>query len=226
MEHEFWNKAWQSGRTAWRQSEASHWLPECWPKLELRPGSRVLVPLCGDSPDMQWLRRAGHVVVGCDLSEPALLRFLTSYGIDYQRTEHAGIVKFCGDRIELFAGDFMALRRNHTGDIDGFYDRAATIALPVDMRREYAKHLIDLVGDNAAGLLISIEYEQSEMNGPPFSVPPAALEQLFQTAFTLEFAAQDDGPDVLGGLRNRGLSTLVESAFVCRARARALNPAS
>jgi thiopurine S-methyltransferase len=217
MEHEFWNNAWQNGRTGWRQSSPSHWLADCWHKLELAPGSSVLVPLCGDSPDMQWLLEAGHVVIGGDLSEQALQNFLASHDIAYQRIEHADLIELRGERIRLFAGDFMALGSEHTGAIDGFYDRAATIALPDAMRRNYANHLIDLVGQDATGLLVSIEYDQSEMNGPPFSVPTDAVQALFGHAFTLEPAGQDGGPDVLGGLRDRGLSALVESAFICRA---------
>jgi thiopurine S-methyltransferase len=217
MEHEFWNKAWQNDRTAWRQSGPSHWLDDCWNQLDLPEGSRILVPLCGDSPDMHWLLERGHFVVGCDLSEKALQKFLAQHNMPHERVESTGMVEYQGERFKLFAGDFMALQPAHTGQLDGFYDRAATIALPEVMRREYANHLIALLGDTAAGLLISIEYDPSEMNGPPFSVPPAAVHALFGQAFSLEPAGLDDGPDVLGGLRERGLSQLVESAFVCRA---------
>ncbi|MFK7893658.1 MAG: thiopurine S-methyltransferase, partial [Granulosicoccus sp.] len=188
-----------------------------WHKLQLAPGSSVLVPLCGDSPDMQWLLDAGHFVIGGDLNEQALLNFLTRHDLAYQRIEYSGLIELRGERIKLFAGDFMALGLEHTGVISGFYDRAATIALPYVMRRNYANHLIDLVGEAGAGLLISIDYDQSEMNGPPFSVPADSIQALYGRAFTLETAGQDDGPDVLGSLRDRGVSALVESAFVCRA---------
>ena len=52
-----------------------------------------------------------------------------------------------------------------------FYDRAALIALPPEMRERYAGHLQAVLPTRSLGLLVTIDYPQAEMAGPPFAVP-------------------------------------------------------
>ncbi len=56
--------------------------------------------------------------------------------------------------------------------IDALYDRAALVALPADLRPGYVGHTQSLLKTRAMQLLITLEYDQSAANGPPFSVLP------------------------------------------------------
>ena len=71
--------------------------------------------------------------------------------------------------IEIYVGDFFDLSAETLGQVDAVYDRAALVALPVEMRRLYTRHLMALT-QAASQLLITLEYDQSQMAGPPFSV--------------------------------------------------------
>jgi len=75
MEAEFWLEKWQKPTHGWTQQKANSRLVRYWPELfdtNAAPEVRdVLVPLCGDSIDMDWLVATGNRVCGCDLSQNA-----------------------------------------------------------------------------------------------------------------------------------------------------------
>ena len=54
------------------------------------------------------------------------------------------------------------------------------------MRARYAAKLIATLPDQAKILLVTIEYDQSKMSGPPHSVPPSEVETLFGGTFEIE----------------------------------------
>ncbi len=55
------------------------------------------------------------------------------------------------------------------GSVDAVYDRAALVALPVEVRDRYTAHLRHIT-DQAPQLLVTYEYDQTWMSGPPFSI--------------------------------------------------------
>ena len=78
---------------------------------------------------------------------------------------------FCygGPGIDIFVGDFFGLTRELLEPVDAIFDRAALVALPEEMRSRYARHLAEITED-APQLLVTYEYDQQLMEGPPFSV--------------------------------------------------------
>jgi thiopurine S-methyltransferase len=62
-------------------------------------------------------------------------------------------------------------------------------------------------------LLVTLEYEQAEMSGPPFSVPAEEVHGGYSDAFTID---KLDGADIIDEQprwRDAGLSGLRESVF-------------
>jgi thiopurine S-methyltransferase len=68
------------------------------------------------------------------------------------------------------------------GKSAAFYDRAALVALPLDLRARYVAKLRELVAADAQGIVITFEYPQDLMPGPPFSVPEVELRGLYGEA--------------------------------------------
>ncbi|MGI9311381.1 MAG: thiopurine S-methyltransferase [bacterium] len=128
----------------------------------------------------------------------------------------ARFTKYIGDDIALWCGDFFALRASDLRDVQGVYDRAALIALPEAMRPDYAAHLATLLRRGAQVFLISMDYDERKMKGPPFSVPERAVRDLFATNFALQIITQSSGPDIVGHLSERGLDTLNEKVYLLR----------
>jgi len=155
----------------------------------------------------------GYEVIGCDLSEAGLQQFMYSNEIAYERIENSELVTLSGPGVTLIAGDFMNLTLQTTGPIHAFFDRAATIALPPVMRQAYAKQMASLLRPDTPGLLVSVEYNQNEMTGPPFSVPGEVVQNLYSSDFSVEMIASDPDSEFAGKLRDRGVTKLTESVY-------------
>ncbi|HKN86855.1 MAG TPA: hypothetical protein VJV04_08355, partial [Nitrospiraceae bacterium] len=95
------------------------------------------------------------------------------------------------------------------------YDRAALIALPPERRADYVAHLDRLLPGARRTLLVSLEYPQEQMQGPPFSVAEREVHRLFASARIERLGTQDvlaDNPR----FRDKGLTRLLECAYLIR----------
>ena len=54
------------------------------------------------------------------------------------------------------------------------------------MRERYAAHLRAILPSGCRGLLITLDYEQSQMDGPPFAVSDAEVQQRFAEDWRIE----------------------------------------
>jgi thiopurine S-methyltransferase len=115
-------------------------------------------------------------------------------------------------RITLYTGDFFDFTTAIGGRFDLFYDRAALIALPPEVRPAYAQHLRSLITDNARGLLIALEYDPSAMHGPPFDVGEMEVRRLFG-GFDCEKLLQSDCLEEEPRFKARGLTWMKESVY-------------
>jgi thiopurine S-methyltransferase len=202
MEPDFWHERWTSNRTGFHQASVNAHLERHWHSLGLAPGSRILVPLCGKSLDMIWLRGQGHRIAGIELSQLAVADFFRENGLAPTIRQGHGYSCWSAEGIDLFCGDFFMLRAAGLGRIDGCYDRAALVALPAGMRAKYAGALLELMPPLAPALLVTLEYNQAEMEGPPFSVSQLEVRQLFGAQCHIEHldsleAPRKNGPDTL-----------------------------
>jgi thiopurine S-methyltransferase len=179
MDSTFWLERWQQSQIGFHQDDTEPLLQKHWPALNVAPGSTVFVPLCGKSLDMVWLAAQGHTVVGNELSQIAIDDFYAGLNLTPEvRTEQEFTVKSAGP-YELWCGDFFALPPQATKSVGAIYDRAALVALPADMRQPYAHKLIELGPDVENTLLITLEYDQGIVGGPPHSVLPAEVQSHF-----------------------------------------------
>lgn len=176
MDAQFWRQRWQQGRIGFHQPKVMPLLSKYWPSLELNGSGRVLVPLCGKSLDMHWLAAQGHDVLGVELSTLAVEQFFIEAGLQPKRRRSGLGEHYRAGRIEIIQGDAFALRREDLTDIAAVYDRAALIALPPAMRADYIAAIYDQLPDGCRGLLITLEYDQRQMDGPPFSVLQTEVE--------------------------------------------------
>jgi thiopurine S-methyltransferase len=63
-------------------------------------------------------------------------------------------------------------------------------------------------------LLITFDYPQTEMPGPPFAVSIAEVEQLYSKHADVRLLAQHDALPLTPRFRERGLSRLHENIFL------------
>lgn len=180
MEADFWLARWREGRTHFHQERVEPLLQKYWPNLDVPAGARVLVPLCGKSLDMVWLAAQGLRVLGVELSPLAVAQFFEGQGVTPEVRESALGTHYRAGDIEILCGDIFALDAETLGSCEAAYDRAALIALPTDMRPDYVQHVYGQLAAGYRGLLMTLDYPQAQMDGPPFSVDDAEVQGLFK----------------------------------------------
>ena len=192
MQPEFWHKRWQSNQIGFHLPEVNPYLQRFWPQLAVEDGARVLVPLCGKSLDLLWLAHQGHEVLGIELSEKAVEDFFSEHHFDPNVSEQGPFKVYRAGSIELWCGDFFKLTAGDVADCSALYDRAALIALPAAMRQQYAAHLNRIMPRESLGLLITLDYDQSQMDGPPFAVLDDEMQGLFAGFWSLKILEDQD----------------------------------
>jgi thiopurine S-methyltransferase len=214
MDRNFWLDRWKAQDIGFHQPEFEPALDKFWWRLGLAPGARVFVPLCGKSLDMLWLAQHGHHVVGAELSDLAVDDFFAERGLVASVRNHEGFTIKSSGPYEIWCGDYFDLPQSAVADVGGVYDRAALIALPSDMQRSYVEKLKSLLPAKAPILLITVDYDQREMSGPPFATPKRIVDGLFADRYDCE---QLMAKDVLEGhphFKQRGLTALEGAVYL------------
>lgn len=179
MEREFWLTRWENDEIGFHQTQVNPWLLEHWSKLGLSPGSTVFVPLCGKSLDLGWLARQGHQVIGVELAETAVRAWFQEANEPYQVQRLTHLQCFSGGGVVIYCGDFMDLWVQHLPRVAAVYDRASLIALPPKTRAIYADHLQRIIPEGCQILLLTLEFDQHKVQGPPHSVEHSEVQALF-----------------------------------------------
>jgi thiopurine S-methyltransferase len=173
MDPEFWHSKWKAGQIGFHEGEVNEHLETH--SARLGTGKRVLVPLCGKAIDLTYLAAYGHQVIGVELVEQAAQEFFSQLGGTPTVTQQGAFKRYEQGSIAIFNGDFFATTKELLGPVDALYDRASLIALPENLRHAYMKHLRALLPAGAPGLVITVEYVQEVLAGPPFSVTDTEL---------------------------------------------------
>ena len=145
MKADFWHERWESGRTGFHQDETNRYLVQHWNRLQVNADAKVFVPLCGKSRDMLWLRDQGHDVVGAELSSIAVRDFFKEHDLEVSQSAQGDFERWDSEGVTLLCGDVFKLRAGDLEGVGAVYDRAALIALPPEMRRDYVKHLGEIL---------------------------------------------------------------------------------
>lgn len=209
MDALFWQKKWQIGEINFHMDRPHPLLQKYFSEV---PIGKILVPLCGKSTDMIWLRSRGHEVIGIELSPIACEAFFKENKISYREKKIDHFQIFEGEGVSLYCGDFFLSPDSAWEGVTYIYDRAALIALPQELRQKYAQ----LICDKKIPLfLISLDYKSPQLIGPPFSVPENEIKKLYESHFEIkkvssqkDFSLSDRPPKYIG------IEVLEEAYFI------------
>ena len=214
MKAEFWHERWEKNQIGFHQSKVNNHLQDFWSQLNVEPEASVFVPLCGKSSDMLWLRAQGHHVIGVELNAIAVRDFFAENKLQPEISQYGDLECWQADGIVIYCGDFFALNAEDVAGCRAVFDRAALIALPPEMRPDYVIHLRKIFPDGCDTLLVTIEYDQSVVGGPPFSVPDKEVHAHFAAGYNVGLLRKLDALDDLPGLKKRGVTELDETAWL------------
>lgn len=208
---DIWIERWKTGRIGWHEPQGNSGLRAHW--RHAGAGSRVLVPLCGKSPDLLWLARQGHEVVGVELSAVAVQAFFEENELAFRVDDDGPLAAWRADDlpISIYQGDYFAFEDSGFG---GLYDRGALVALPPEKRPAYVERTRRCLDRDAGCLIVTLEYEQRVVAGPPFAV---MREEILGYWPDLERAeARDDLETSPPKFREAGLTDLYEVFWLRR----------
>jgi thiopurine S-methyltransferase len=209
--NEDWMGRWNQGRTGWHEPAGNEGLKSFWPQVA-NPGS-VLVPLCGKSPDLLWLAERGHDVVGVELSEIAVAGFFAAHDLEFELEAVGPLRRYSATMysLVLYCGDYFEFE---SPPLDALYDRGALVALSEEQRPRYVEHTRKLLKPAATRLVITLEYDQRIVNGPPFAV--SADELLTYWDDLVRVGEKDDVENCPPKFRKAGLSEISEVIWLSR----------
>lgn len=212
MKAEFWHQRWAEGQIGFHESAVNRHLREHWMQVAGTGPGRVLVPLCGKSLDMLWLAEQGWSVLGVELSQLAVEAFFREWGRQPREQGAAEFRCYGAGPVEILCGDIFHLEPLHLEGVTAVYDRAALVALPRGMRQRYVQHLAGLL-PRASQLLVSVDYEQSAMPGPPFAVSEEEIRWLYGRSHRVGLLERQDMLESSPRFRERGLERMEESVY-------------
>jgi thiopurine S-methyltransferase len=219
VQDDFWEERWRRGQIGFHRAEAHPALARYWRRFDPPRGGRVLVPLCGKSLDLLWLRDAGCDVIGVESSAIAVEAFCLENGIPARRRTQGDFDVYEAPRLAIWRGDFLAVTAAEIGIAAAAYDRAALVAVAAGSRPDYARHTATLLAGGATLLLVTLEYGESELGAaprPPHSVDGAEVHRLYAPAFDVEELGREDVLAEEPHMRARGLTRLDEVCYRLR----------
>ncbi len=216
MERRFWLERWSKNQIGFHQEQFNPTLVRHWPGLDLPAACPVFVPLCGKTRDMRWLSMQGHKVLGIELSELAVDAYFDESGEPVSVTEEQGLSCHRGQTAEIYQGDFFDLTAAHLKGVRACFDRGSLVALPVDMRRRYADHLLRVLDDDVQILLLTVEYDQALVAGPPHSVSEDEVRELYGKRCTVNVLESSSSDQVPPHFRSQGVERITNTAYHLR----------
>ncbi|MEN9722040.1 MAG: hypothetical protein RJB38_26, partial [Pseudomonadota bacterium] len=132
---------------------------------------------------------------GVELSELAVRAFFEEAGLEASVSSEGPYQVFRVGPYSIWVGDFFQMTAEHLGPIDAIYDRAALIALPQNLRDQYAKTVLMLVRQCARPgfemVQIALERVPHDEQGPPHSVTEHEVRRLYESDFQVTLLSRE-----------------------------------
>lgn len=192
MQFDYWLDKWKAGDTKFHMDDVNKFLVQHYKNIA---PSRFFVPLCGKTLDMLWLATHGHKVIGVELSKIACEAFFTENKLSYETKHIDDFILYFNESIQIWCGDIFQLPAHAYKDVSFIYDRAALFALPLNLRLQYVEKLKSIAAQSKKlqMLLLSIEYQQDLVQGPPFSLSHYDINTYYRDVFEIKQQAMPSG---------------------------------
>ena len=210
IDHQHWHDRWREDRIGFHESSVNPQLLKHFPSFVLPKAARIFVPLCGKTLDLIWLADQGYQVLGIELSKIALKAFFAEQGREYTCSETDRFRIYHSGNLTLLEGDFFDLCADDLRGCVMTYDRASLIALETADRLAYYQQMRSILPPDSDMLLMTLEYDQTEMRGPPFAVLESEVRNHYQEDFVIEVLERNQVIDERPRWRKVGLSAIDE----------------
>ena len=218
MKSSDWLNRWRQNRIGFHESGVNAYLQQFLSEFGLKPGDKIFIPLCGKAHDIAWLAQQGFEVIGVELSDFAIESFFHEQKLVCKQFESDQFLIRKSGSISIYQGDFFNIPRDVLAECKLVYDRASLIAFDRVNRECYCDYLQSIVPSMADMLLITLDYDQSQMSGPPFAVSQAEINGYYRSNYSISELERNDVLDERPRWRDQGLTALTETVFHLKRR--------
>ena len=218
MHHDYWQERWDKGEIGFHASEAN---PLLVAHLDaLAPGS-IYVPMCGKSRDLTHLAERGFTVAGTEWVPEAAAAYFAEAGLMAATSQLGPFACLRSPElaVSLLVGDAFALAEVVPSPqlplFDSAYDRASLVAIDPARRLDYVETMHRVLRPGGTLLLVTFDYDQQRLDGPPWSVNDELVRTLFEPRFALQRLEQRPAP-VSPRFAAAGITAVDESAYLLR----------
>jgi thiopurine S-methyltransferase len=148
-----------------------------------------------------------------EISPLAVEQFFSENELQPEMRESPDGRHYIAGNIEIFCGDIFAMDAASLAACAAVYDRAALVALPATMRAHYVDHVYGQLSSQYRGLLLTLEYPQEQMDGPPFSLDEAEVRSLYAAHSHVETIDRRGILDKEPKFAERGLTRLDTAVY-------------
>ncbi len=208
-----WHKHWTRPNPGFHEGQVNRYLEKYLPLFSLPAGATIFMPLCGKALDIYWLSQQGYRVIGVELSAVAVESFFNEADLPYSKKTDGKFTRYEAQNITLYQGDYLDIQAAQLEQCALVYDRASIVAIESFNRASYQQRMMQIIPAATPMLLITLTYDQSQMSGPPFSVPVDEIRQLYQPDYQIDLLESNEQIEERPRWRDQGLTSLNETAL-------------
>jgi SAM-dependent methyltransferase len=171
---EFWDQAYQEGRTGWDIGGPSPSFEDLLRDTNAPAPGRLAVIGAGKGNDALFFARHGFSVTGFDFAPLAV-------------EEARNAARDAGIEARFVQADIFALPAEYDNAFDYLVEHACFCAIDPARRGEYVEAASKLL--RPGGQLIGVFFAHDRSGGPPFTTDDAELRRLFGGVFQIEHLA-------------------------------------
>ncbi len=177
MDYQFWDNCWQRASQPFHLSEAHPFLQRYLNLLD--KSEKLLLPLSGKSIDPIFLAKNNIHSTSIEFNPSAIDSFIVDSKLKFKLESFEQKKCYRFENFDVWLADFFEIVPQDIGKFSQVFDRAALVALPKELRAKYIGHLKSLLQSEATILMVTMDYEEDEMSGPPFYISKDELTELF-----------------------------------------------
>ena len=149
----------------------------------------------------------------CDILAQILERPAGTIRLDTHLEEDLGVDSLALVQTQIGIDEHFDLATPDILGVRAVYDRGALVALPPETRALYVDHMLRIIPEHAHILLITLEYDQEQVQGPPHSVPEAEVRSLYEARCRVECIESVATAELPPKFAEAGIDEAVESVY-------------
>ena len=193
-----WESIYSLDEAGWSIPIISVYLLDKFKEIEKeKPSLNIFVPLCGKSPDMLWMAKRGHRIVGIEWVEQTVKAFFQESDLEYhvEVTElggsKIGVYKSSSLPVTIYCGDFFAFKDNPLGEFDFIWDNSSIGSFRHEKRSDYVSINSSILKPNGKILLGTFDYEHDEHSYIPFAATKSEVAKLYASQYDIELIMEE-----------------------------------